>query len=267
MAYPEELQLLAREIAREAGELAKRRRAEGVAVAASKSSLADIVTEADREVEALIRLRVAEARPEDGFLGEESDATGGSSGLTWVVDPIDGTVNYAFGVPIYSVSIAVTDGTDPRSWRVKAGAVFAPGLGELFSAAEGEGAWLGDERLAVTTDVSAGALIGTGFGYNPDTHASDLATVGRVMPLARDLRRMGSAAIDLAYVAAGRLDAFYERGLNPWDMAAGSLLVTEAGGMTGWREPDRWGRGMFLAAGPVVFDRLDAAIASDGAAA
>ena len=227
-----DLRDLAVEIAREAGELAQRRRAEGVSIAASKSSLADIVTEADREVEALIRARLNAERPGDGFLGEESGGGDGSTGITWVVDPIDGTVNYASGIPLYAVSIAAVEGgSDPDRWTALAGVVQSPVVGETFSAVRGEGAFRNGERLHVAEPGPAGALLATGFGYDPGTHAGDLATVGRVMPIARDLRRGGSAATDLAYVAAGRLDGYFERGLSPWDHAAGALLVQEAGGV------------------------------------
>ena len=227
-----ELAELAAEIAREAGELARQRRQEGVRLAATKSTLADIVTDADREVEALIRDRLRSARPDDGFLGEESGAEAGVSAITWVVDPIDGTVNYAYGIPAYNVSIAAVEGEPhPESWTALAAAVNAPALGEMFTAARGHGAWSDGNRLAVTSETPAGALLGTGFGYDPSTHEGDLAAVGRVMPMARDVRRMGAAALDLAYVAAGRLDGYFERGLRPWDHAAGALLVAEAGGV------------------------------------
>ncbi|OCG72653.1 inositol monophosphatase family protein [Microbacterium sediminis] len=264
MPTPGDLRALAREIAAEAAELAARRRAEGVAVAASKSSLADIVTEADREVEALIRARLAAERPDDAFLGEESAAAGGTSGITWVVDPIDGTGNYAFGMPSWAVSIAVVEGpADPLSWRALAGVVHAPKLGEVFEAAAGEGAFLDGRPLRVTTEAPAGALIATGFGYDPATHAPALGVLQRVMPLARDLRRSGSASLDLSYVAAGRLDGYYERGLAPWDHAAGALLVQEAGGRIGWHPADETGRSMIVAASPIVFDALDAAVAPE----
>lgn len=256
VADADALRALAADIAREAGALALRRRAEGVTVAASKSTLADIVTEADREVEALIRGRLEAERPGDGFLGEESGAAHSATGITWVVDPIDGTVNYASGLPAYNVSIAaVQGGADPETWQPLAGAVFAPVLAELFTASSGGGAWLGDQRLAVTSEHPAGALLATGFGYDPATHDGDLATVRRVMPLARDLRRIGSAALDLAYVAAGRLDGYFERGLKPWDFAAGSLLVTEAGGACS-RIDVHSTRPMVIAAGPDLHSRL-----------
>ncbi|MDL5351434.1 inositol monophosphatase family protein [Microbacterium sp. zg-YB36] len=233
MSLEQELGTLAIEIATEAGALAHARRSEGVSIAASKSALADIVTEADREVEALIHKRIAAARPGDGFLGEESDAEPGTTGITWVVDPIDGTVNYAYGIPSYAVSIAAVSGDpDPRTWTALAGAVYAPALGEMFHAVRGGGAWLGGRRIAVNGEVNpAGSLLATGFGYDPASHAPQLALLGRVMPLARDIRRIGAASLDLAYVAAGRLDGYFERGLNPWDHAAGVLLVQEAGGV------------------------------------
>ena len=251
-----ELGELATEIAREAGELARRRRDEGVRLAATKSTLADIVTEADREVEALIRDRLRRARGDDGFLGEETGAERGDSGITWVVDPIDGTVNYAYGIPAYNVSIAAVRGEpDPDSWVALAAAVEAPALGETFTAARGHGAWSGGKRLEVTVATPAGALLGTGFGYDPATHAGDLAAVSRVMPMARDVRRMGAAALDLAYVAAGRLDGYFERGLRPWDHAAGALLVEEAGGVVSRIERDS-PRPMLIAGGRDVHSRL-----------
>ncbi|MDQ0644503.1 inositol monophosphatase family protein [Microbacterium murale] len=250
------LQELAADIAREAGELARLRRADGFLLAATKSTLADIVTEADREVEALIRARLDAERPDDGFLGEESGGGEGTSGVTWVVDPIDGTVNYAYGMPAYSVSVAAVEGgADPNSWRPIAAAVYAPVMGELFTAARGEGAWLGDVRLAVTDETPAGALLATGFGYDPATHDGDLVTVRQIMPLARDLRRSGSAALDLSYVAAGRLDGYFERGLKPWDFAAGALLVSEAGGVV-TRFDTASARPMLIAAGAPLHARI-----------
>ncbi|MDN3495510.1 inositol monophosphatase family protein [Planococcus sp. APC 4015] len=252
------LQTLAVEIAREAGELARVRRTQGVAIAATKSALADIVTEADRDVEDLIRRRIAEARPGDGFLGEESGAERGTTGVTWVVDPIDGTVNYAYGIPAYAVSIAVVTGEPVvGEWDAEAAAVFNPASGELFRAAVGEGAWLDGTRLAVAEPTAAGALLGTGFGYDSATHAGDIARVARVMPMARDVRRIGAASLDFAFVASGRFDGYFERGLQPWDHAAGALLVTEAGGVVGgFDDVDGFGRRLFVAAGPGLFDSL-----------
>ena len=258
-----QLEALAIDIAREAGELARRRRTEGVAIAATKSAIADIVTEADREVEALIRARLRAERPGDGFLGEETGAERGTTELTWVVDPIDGTVNYAYGIPAYAVSIAVVAGEpQPENWEALAAAVYSPVVGEMFSAARDDGARLNGSRLAVNAaPTAAGALLATGFGYDPATHVGDLARVARVMPLARDIRRIGAASLDFAYVACGRLDGYFERGLQPWDHAAGALLVIEAGGFVGGVDvdgrPSRTpGRSMSVAAGPELFDAL-----------
>ncbi|AXL11420.1 inositol monophosphatase [Microbacterium foliorum] len=256
MSIETDLVALAADVAREAGDLARGRRAEGVHLAATKSTLADIVTDADREVEALIRARLQAARPDDGFLGEESEADEGSSGITWVVDPIDGTVNYAYGIPSYAVSIAAVRGVAVvGEWEALAAAIYAPASGEMFTAARGSGAWLGAQRLAVTTETPAGALLATGFGYDPTTHDGDLATVRRVMTIARDLRRAGAASLDLAFVAAGRLDGYFERGLKPWDHAAGALLVAEAGGRV---SIDGAGssRPMLVAGGTAVHDRI-----------
>ena len=224
---------LARDVAAEAAALAARLRREGVAVAATKSSPIDIVTEADRATEALIRGRLADARPADGFLGEESGAGAGTSGLTWVVDPIDGTVNYLYDLPNWSVSIAVVEGEpDPESWRALAGAVAAPALGDLFSAAEGGGAHLGDRELRVRPPVPLNrALVATGFHYTDEIRSNQARVAQPLLARVRDLRRAGGAAIDLAYVAAGRIDAYFEQGLQPWDQAAGALLVREAGGV------------------------------------
>lgn len=255
-----ELSALAVEIARDAGRLARERREAGVTIAATKSAVADIVTEADRDVEALIRERLRVARPGDGFLGEESDAEPSTTGVTWVVDPIDGTVNYAYGIPSYAVSIAAVTGVpEPGEWTALAGVVYVPPSDELFVATLGGGARLGERVLRVSAEVSAaGALLGTGFGYDPATHAGDLARVGRVMGMARDIRRMGAASIDLCSVAAGRLDGYFERGLKPWDHAAAALIVTEAGGRVGVYPPDAAGRVLVVAASPAIFDDLSA---------
>ncbi|MET0589675.1 MAG: inositol monophosphatase family protein [Naasia sp.] len=222
---------IARDTAIAAGALALQRRHEGVEVAATKSTPIDIVTAADRETEQLIRSMLADARPDDGFLGEESGGDEGTSGLTWVVDPIDGTVNYLYGIPAWAVSIAVVEGDgDPTTWRALAGAVVNPVTGEAFTASAGGGAHLGDRRLRVEDGVELGrALVGTGFGYDIAARDPQIAVAGNLLREVRDIRRMGAASLDLCAVAAGRLDAYYEWGLNPWDLAAGSLIASEAG--------------------------------------
>ena len=159
--------------------------------------------------------------------------SGARPDITWVVDPIDGTVNYAYGIPAYAVSIAAVRGEpEPGAVGGARGRGLQPGDGRDSSTLRKAAApgWT-DDRLAVNEEPSpAGALLATGFGYDPATHAGDLARVARVMPMARDLRRIGAASLDLAYVAAGRFDGYFERGLQPWDHAAGALLVEEAGG-------------------------------------
>lgn len=244
-ADPAELLEIARSIGVQAGELVARRRAEGVTIAATKSSLEDVVTLADRESEDFIRAALAERRPDDGFLGEESagEPTAGTSGIVWVVDPIDGTVNYLYDIPAYAVSIAavqVTDGVaDPARWKALAGVVVNPVLGEVFSATVGGGAFLSrpdaqDRRLAVNTGVALPqALVGTGFSYSADLRVKQGRFITGLVARVRDIRRAGSAALDLCAVAAGRLDAYAERGLNPWDHAAGALIAREAGARVG----------------------------------
>ncbi|MGN6742797.1 MAG: inositol monophosphatase family protein [Amnibacterium sp.] len=254
-----ELLRLAREVAIEAGELAARLRREGVEVAGTKSSPIDIVTAADRAAEDLIRARLAAARPEDGFLGEESGADRGTSGITWVVDPIDGTVNYLYDLPNWSVSIAAVEGEpDPGSWRALAGAVAAPALGEVFTASAGGGAHLGDRPLRVREPAALDrALVSTGYHYTQAVRGNQARVAAQLIPLIRDLRRTGGAAIDLASVAAGRLDAFFEQGLNPWDQAAGGLLVTEAGGRITGLDGGAPGFRMVIAGHPDVVAELD----------
>ena len=223
---------IARRVAVEAGELAARLRREGVEVEGTKSSPIDVVTRADRASEDLIRGRLAELRPDDGFLGEESGAEPGSSGLTWVVDPIDGTVNYLYDLPTWAVSIAAVEGEpDPATWSALAGAVAAPALGDLYTGALGQGAFLNGRRLAVRPAAPLDrALLATGYHYTRAVRDNQVRVAAGLIPRIRDLRRAGGAAIDLGSVAAGRLDGYFEQGLNPWDQAAGALFVREAGG-------------------------------------
>jgi myo-inositol-1(or 4)-monophosphatase len=232
-----ELLTIARETALAAGELASRRRREGVSIADRKSSPVDVVTAADRETEALIRAMLADARPNDGFFGEESGAEKGTSGLTWLVDPIDGTVNYLYGIPHYGISIAVVEGDpDPLTWAGIAGCVVNPAIGEVFTARGGGGAHLGETRLEVAPPVElAEALVATGFSYGSAMRGRQGAIVARMLPSVRDIRRAGTASLDLCFVAAGRLNAYFESTLNPWDHAAGVIIAREAGArVTGW---------------------------------
>jgi myo-inositol-1(or 4)-monophosphatase len=191
----------------------------------AKSTSTDLVTAIDRAVERWLVDQIVRDRPGDAVLGEEGGQREGSTGLRWVLDPIDGTVNFVLGLPQFAVSVAAeVDG------QAVAGAVCNPASGELFQATLGGGAWLGARRLAGPRDVQlTRAVVGTGFGYDRETRRRQAAVVAQVLPRVGDLRRIGSAALDLCSVACGRLDAYYEVGLNPWDYAAGALIAAEAG--------------------------------------
>ncbi|MFC7406105.1 inositol monophosphatase family protein [Georgenia alba] len=230
---PLALMALCEELARAAGEHVRERTVDRGGVARTKSSAVDVVTAVDTESEALLRERIARARPDDAVLGEEEGGTAGTSGLTWVVDPIDGTVNFLYGIPSYAVSVAVVRGEPrPGEWTQIAGCVHSVAVGSTWTAARGYGAWRDGERLALREGPPlAEALVGTGFSYTADKRGRQGEVVARMLPHVRDIRRIGAAAIDLCLVADGRLDAYYEHGLNPWDVAAGSLVVTEAGGV------------------------------------
>lgn len=257
---------LARSTAIAAGELALQRRTEGVTVAASKSTVVDIVTEADREVERLVLETLAAARPGDGLLGEEGGVATGSSGLTWIVDPIDGTVNFLYGIPQYAVSIAVVEGDpDPQTWTALAGCVFNPASGELYTAVAGGGAFLGDRAVrASTVDDLAQSLIGTGFGYDPAVRAEQGRVIAGMLPQVRDIRRLGAASLDLCAVAAGRLDGYFERGLNAWDHAAGVLIAREAGATVRGRAGRAPDAELVLASAPGIAERLERALIMHG---
>ena len=268
-----ELLTLATSIAREAGELAARRRRDGVEVAATKSTIVDVVTEADREVERLIRNRLADARPDDGILGEEEGgAQTGTSGLTWVVDPIDGTTNYLYGIPHDAVSIAVVEGEpDPLTWQDAVGVVFNPVSGELFSAEVGAGAVVSTgsttESIRVADPVPlAEALIGTGFAYASEMRGVQGAIATRLLPKVRDLRRQGTASLDLCFVAAGRLNAYYERTLSPWDHAAGAIIAREAGAVVKGLGDAAPSRDFILAAEPQLAALLERELVAFGVA-
>lgn len=254
---PSELADLAERVALEAAALAARRRSEGVSVADRKSSIVDVVTAADREVEALVRTRLSEARPDDAFHGEETGAATGTSGLTWVVDPIDGTVNYLYGSPAYAVSIAVVRGSaDPETWEAVAGVVVAPATGEVFRAVAGERSTRDGVPVRVNEPASlAEALVATGFGYTADRRREQVAVLAGLIGEVRDVRRGGSAALDCCSVGTGVVDAYYERGINPWDMAAGSMVAAGAGAVV--RIWSSGGTRSFLFAAPAVADELE----------
>ena len=221
-----ELLELAVDVALEAAELVRLRSRGGVEVSGTKSSPVDVVTEIDKAAERLIFERLMAARPDDGFVGEEGSAATSASGVDWVVDPIDGTVNFVYGIPEYAVSIAAAVDGD-----VVAGTVVNVPTGERFTATRGGGAFRDGEPLHLT-DVDkplSQRLVGTGFNYVEAIKLKQTVAVSALLHEVRDIRRMGSAALDLCSVAAGRLDGFVEEGLNAWDAAAGGLVATEAG--------------------------------------
>jgi myo-inositol-1(or 4)-monophosphatase len=220
-----DLLALAVEAAREAGRLVVAMRDRGVDVADTKSSPVDVVTEADQACEDLVRERLLGARPEDGFVGEEGDDIVGTSGVRWIVDPIDGTVNYLYGLPQYAVSIAAARGDE-----VVAGVVLNPAAGLEYAATLGGGAACNGVPLQVRpTPPLDQSLVGTGFGYEATVRERQARSVARMLPQVRDLRRLGSCALDLCAVAAGQLDAYVEEGPNTWDYSAGGLVAREAG--------------------------------------
>lgn len=229
---------LAERVALAAAELVRTTSPAQVTVAATKSSPVDVVTAMDAASEVLLRRLILAERPGDAILGEEDGHVAGTSGLTWVIDPIDGTVNYLYGVPAYAISVAVVAGVpDPLEWTALAGCVASVPSGTVWTASLGGGATRDGEPICVNaaTDLSQ-SLVGTGFGYGSERRAAQAQVLTHVLPRVRDIRRIGSAALDLCMVAQGTLDLVYERGLNPWDMAAGALIVTEAGGaVTGLR--------------------------------
>ncbi|MGP3982834.1 inositol monophosphatase family protein [Streptomyces sp. KR80] len=256
-----ELLDLALEAARRAGAMLRDGRPADLGVAATKTSAIDVVTEMDLASEKLITGYLAEARPDDGFLGEEGASIAGSSGVRWIIDPIDGTVNYLYGLPSWAVSIAAEiDG------ETAVGVVEVPERGETFRAVRGEGAYLGEQRLRHrSAPPLAQALVGTGFGYVTERRAAQAETLRGLLPQVRDIRRGGSAAIDLCDVACGRLDGYYERGLNPWDYAAGELIAREAGALTGGRPAEPLSHELAVAASPGVFEQLQALLEDLGA--
>ena len=264
---PAVLRAVAEQVAAEAAEFVRRRRAEILGEwpgpsafdARAKSSPTDPVTVADTETEQMIRTRLAQLRPGEPILGEEAGGAAGDPGtVRWVVDPIDGTVNFVYGIPAYSVSIAAQ--LDGRSL---AGAVADVVSGELYSAGVGLGAHLIADgirrplRCSEVDDLSM-ALLGTGFGYESKRRGAQAALLAQMLPVIRDVRRIGSAALDLCMVASGRLDAQYEHGLNVWDWAAAALIAAEAGAvliLPGPNEPGAAG-GLLVAAAPGVAPQL-----------
>ena len=254
---PQKLCDLACAVAQEAADLLLSSAGQAIVVQ-TKSSPTDVVTEMDRAAEELIRDRLQQARPGDAILGEEGGETGAGAAVRWIVDPLDGTVNYLYGLPDWAVSIAAeVDGV------VTAGAVCAPMRRSLYSATLGGGSWLqsawltGTQRLTCNAGVAlASALVATGFGYSAGQRASQGKLVAAVLPRARDIRRSGSAALDLCSVASGRVDCYYEQGVNYWDIAAGGLIAREARAVVGGLHGAEPSPAMTIAAGPALFTEL-----------
>jgi myo-inositol-1(or 4)-monophosphatase len=273
---PVVLRSVAERLATEAADFVRRRRDEvfgnpqpdaGSAVRAvrSKSTPTDPVTVVDTETERLLRVRLAELRPGEHILGEEEGgSTGGADGLTWVLDPIDGTVNFVYGIEAYAVSVGVQ-----RDGASLAGAVANVPTGALYSAALGHGASV--QRAGVTTSLGVGSaaelsmsLVGTGFSYAPEQRMRQAEILTRLLPVVRDVRRIGSCALDLCMVAAGRLDAYYEDGVHVWDWAAAALIAAEAGASL--RLPPADGTaGLIVAAAPGIAGALADALRNSGA--
>jgi myo-inositol-1(or 4)-monophosphatase len=221
---------------------------------ASKSSETDLVSDADLEAERAIRELLEKERPDDGLLAEEGSQATGASGRRWIVDPLDGTINFLYGFPAWAVSVALED-----AQGTAVGVVHSPVHAETFSAVRGEGARLDGLELHVRHRRELDrAMVATGFSYEPERRAEQAEVIRRLLPRARDIRRAGAAALDLAWVAAGRVDAFYERGLHAWDRAAGDLLVREAGGVVAELHGDP--PGLIAAATPELLDELAALV-------
>ena len=249
----DQLYALARRLGFEAASLIEEGRSHAIQNVDTKSDPTDVVTAMDRACEQLLRERLAELRPDDGIHGEEHDEQDGTSGVRWIIDPIDGTVNYLYGLAGYAVSIGVeVDGT------LEIGVVTQPTTGEQFHACRGRGAYCDERRLTASTPDSLGvALVATGFGYLPERRAAQGAVAAALLPQVRDLRRLGSASLDLCNVAAGRVDGYYEWGTHIWDWAAGVVICREAG--VDVRLPIH-DEGLVVAAAPTIADELNAAV-------
>jgi myo-inositol-1(or 4)-monophosphatase len=243
---------LALAIAREAGELLMNRPASWDLTV--KSTAIDIATQMDHASEKLIVDAILAARPDDGIIGEEGANRVSTSGVTWVIDPVDGTVNYFYGLPGWSISIAVKDATGTL-----VGVVHSPTTNSTWKASRGDGAFLNDVRIECNNPVELNrALLSSGFAYDVNSRFEQLKIVNALLPQIRDLRRIGSAAVDICHVATGLVDGYFETGLMEWDLAAGELIAREAGAIV---ETKDWhGFNLTVAAGPALFQQISRAI-------
>jgi myo-inositol-1(or 4)-monophosphatase len=253
---PMQLLEIAVRVAGGAADLARRMRDEGVTGVATKSSATDVVTAADRAAEQYVREALRVSRPGDAVLGEEAGESVGGGAVRWILDPIDGTVNYLYGVPHYAVSLAAeVDGV------VVAGVVRNPVSGEQWTAIRGGGAWRGDVRLVGSEATELGqTLLATGFGYDSARRVHQARVVAKLLPIVRDIRRFGAASLDLCFAAEGRVDAYYEKGLNLWDHAAGGLIASEAGLRVGGLSGAGAGPDLVVAAPPAIWPALQDAL-------
>jgi len=243
---------LASAAARDAGALLLELRRAPATGVRSKSSATDLVSEADERAERAIVTAIRKRRPDDALVAEEGSSAQGSSGVSWFVDPLDGTINYLYGIPHWSVSICCADAAGAL-----AGVVFDPLRDELFSASRGGGARLGDRRLAVTDRRDlASSLIATGFGYVAAQRETQGRIIAKLLGDVRDVRRFGSAALDLSWTAAGRFDGYFESVEKPWDWMAGAMLVREAGGRVTELDPQDPAFPRIIASGPGIHDDL-----------
>ncbi len=248
-----ELLALAHDVASQAAELLMQRPSHFDLT--EKSTAIDFATQMDEKAEALIVESILRARPDDGIVAEEGAARESKSGITWVIDPLDGTVNYFYGLPGWNVSIAARDENGSL-----VGVVAAPTINSLWHAVRGEGAFHNGEKIRSTSEIPLDrALLGTGFAYDVADRTEQIAMVSSLLPRVRDIRRMGSAAVDLCHVGMGALDGYFERGLKEWDWAAGALVATEAGAQVAHLGDGA--RKLTVAAGPALFDELQAALA------
>ena len=249
-----ELVSLAEEVARAAGALLMQR--PDSFTFTEKSSAVDFATQMDQQAESLIVKSLLAARPDDGIIAEEGAAQPSKSGITWVIDPLDGTVNYLYGLPGWNISIAAKN-----QEGVIAGVVFAPTINSLWKATKGGGAYLNNKAIKCNDPVNLNlALIATGFSYDLELRKDQGARIQKLIPQIRDLRRNGAAAVDLCYVAMGAVDAYFESSLKEWDFAAGGLIATEAGALISGRTGGAPDGDMVVCAGPSLHAQLIAQI-------
>jgi myo-inositol-1(or 4)-monophosphatase len=264
ISTPGELLGIAVRIAREAAATARRMRDEAITDVQTKSTDTDVVTAADRAVERQVVAALRAERPADGVLGEEYGDTTSSSGgaVRWILDPIDGTVNYLYGLPQYAVSLAAeVDGV------VVAGVVRNAATGDEWTAIQGGGAWHGERRLTGSARTTLDqTLLATGFGYDAARRAHQGAVLAGLITRVRDIRRFGAASLDLCMAAEGSVDAYFEKGLNPWDHAAGGLVATEAGLRVSGLDGRAASKDLLIAAPPALFEALHDALAELDAA-